>query len=435
MLLAGASSIDITPDVPLALGGGAFGLAQGTLHPLTATALWLDADGARALLVSVDLLAFDDAIADDLRGAMAAAAGVDAAAVVLACTHTHGAPSTLTLRNWGAPDPAYCATVRERLATAARDAAGRARPARWSAAQAPCPGVAVNRVGDCGDVVDDTLTLLRIDGIDGRPLALVANHAAHPVNLHGCGRYTPDFVHHLRERLRAETGGAALVYLTGAAGDLNPVNFVPGSPDERAADATAARIAAGVRAAMGAAAPMADRIALASRSVALPLQPLPARAELAALRADYAARLAERFPQPQPLDWTWAGWRTRVDWADAAMAAIDAGAVPTTRPLALTALRLGDVRLLAVPGEPFSAQSIAWRAVAAPEPLLIATLANGYAGYFACPAAFAAQRYEAVHLPRYVALQPFAREVADVVERAGIELLRTMAAERSTAVG
>ena len=75
---------------------------------------------------------------------------------------------------------------------------------------------------------DTTVGVLRIDNLDGKPIACVVNYACHPTVL-GPGNklISPDYPGSTRAVVERNTG-ATCVFLQGAAGDMGPIEtFVP----------------------------------------------------------------------------------------------------------------------------------------------------------------------------------------------------------------
>ena len=71
--------------------------------------------------------------------------------------------------------------------------------------------------------VDPRVAVLRIDGVDGSPLAAVLNYACHPVSLGSqCTEISADFPGMAR-RLVEEQTGAMCLFLQGATGNINPL--------------------------------------------------------------------------------------------------------------------------------------------------------------------------------------------------------------------
>lgn len=141
-LFAGASTIRITPDRPVALDGQlSTRISQGVESELTASALALSSrEGGvevdQALLVACDLVAIRAGVIEEVRAALAPRVpGFDVRKLVLSATHTHTAPS-LTEGHYlveaaGVMTPTeYRAFLVERVVTVAEAAWKSLRPAR-----------------------------------------------------------------------------------------------------------------------------------------------------------------------------------------------------------------------------------------------------------------------------------------------------------------
>jgi len=141
-LYAGASTISITPDKPVALDGQlSTRISQGVESELTAAALALDSrEGensvAQVLFVACDLVAIREGVLEEVRAALAPRLpGFDVKNLVMSATHTHTAPS-LTEGHYlieveGVMTPTeYRAFLVERVAQVAEAAWKSLQPAR-----------------------------------------------------------------------------------------------------------------------------------------------------------------------------------------------------------------------------------------------------------------------------------------------------------------
>jgi hypothetical protein len=418
----GIVTADITPPVGAELSGGPFGPSHVVLHPLRAKVLALDDGRTKLVLASCDLLGFDWDHALAVREEIADELGIDVAAVMLAGTHTHGGPATVTLRNWGRPDERYRARLRRVLVGAARQAAATAQPARIGATTAHLPGVAVNRsLGPAGPV-DDRLVVLRIDDAGGEPLAVVVNFAAHPVNLHSLGAVTSDYPHFIERDVRRGLAGAVpVLFLLGASGDLNPANFRHGETSPAKGAETGGRIAEAVLRLLPGIETRGDvRLAYAAHEVEMPLQPLPGADELKRFIATHQAE-ADSQADRSPRSGEYLRHKTRAEWAREALGVVEAGRARTATPIPLQAFGIGDIAFVGVPGEPFSELGLSMAAVGGDGAVtFVVSLANGCMGYFPSRAAFEKQTYEAAGCPRIIGTYFFDPSCLDVL-REGCE--------------
>lgn len=423
-LCAGLASIDITPSVGTELSGGAFGPATAVLHPLTATALYLTDGFTGVVVISADVIGFDTDYAEAIRGAAARRVGVPVAHVLLTATHTHGGPATAAYRNWGAPDAAYRQRLRARLVELADQAAASPCPVTLAAGYGACPGIAANRVVD-GTPADDQVGVLRVENLDGRPLAVVVNFAVHPVTLHGTGFLTPDYIHHLREALRRELDPEVeVLFLLGAAGDVDPTGFVFADPAGARDNARRVGLALADAVVKTPTTPGPAALAAAETAVDLPLTPLP---DADTLRAEIARREAElpTFP-PLPTDWGYCATKTRLEWASEALAVVESGAPqPAVKTIRLHGLRLGPALAVGLPGELFNAFGQRIKA-ASSRVVLVAAQTDGSEGYFPDRNAYVVDHYEATLCPKYCGLYGYDPAVGEVVTEAAVRLVRAL---------
>ena len=244
---AGVGRADITPPVGIPAGGWGnqvHEISEGNDLELWATVLVVEgADGARAAIADIDLCVLDDAQAARARSTIAQAADLPAELVAVGTTHNHSVPVTVELggawirRNRDLVVP-YAESVLEAIGRAAADAAAAMRPVRVGAGRGSSP-LAVNRrmtkpdgtaaVGlNWGGVVDQTLTVVRLDGDDDRPVATIVHYACHPIILGPDNTYvTPEYPGIVKRVVEASLGGHCL-FVQGACGDVGPRElFVP----------------------------------------------------------------------------------------------------------------------------------------------------------------------------------------------------------------
>lgn len=482
-LLAGAAAVDITPPFPVDLLGYVRRplAARSAYEPLMATACVFrdDADGTTVVVIAADVVGLTTPMADRIRARVGEVVGCDPAAVLLNSSHSHAAPwpgATIKLGgefdDWTETELRYWDSVPDRYASAALEAIGRLAPARVSGGVGKAPGIAVNRRERTDDgrtilgwnrdgVRDDSVVAIRVDGADGRPLyadaiATVVSFACHPVvigpDVPGAG---PDFVGPLRSQIdNLLRPGSVTVFLQGAAGDALPLeSFRDDDGAIAAADVFGERLALEAVHAIADADPWATEVdrsdwgsvtpislyrrrladdqppqvlRTARRIVSLPFLDLPTVAdlerELAERRADLVARAdrGETRTTMNPI-------RYHISWLETMLAQEAAGGRATAIEGEIWAARIGDCAIVGAPGEIFGAIGTAVRAQSPAPVTIFAGYSQGSLGYVATPDEYPHGGYEpAISHRGYGQPAPFSPEVAGIIERTAVEILREL---------
>lgn len=392
--LAGAASVafPVAVGTPLAGYAARSGPSVGTLDDVAIGALVLERAGARLAIVAADVVAVDAALA----GEVAAAAGLGRSELLLAASHTHAGPAGIVPRLHPADPDRLDRGLRARFVAAAgatiADARRRLAPVDLVVGAADAAGVCANRNDPAGSC-DPRLTVLATRRRDGATQAVVVHFACHPTVL---GADNPlasaDFPGALRRSVAdaLAPGGAApaVLFVNGAAGDVS-TRFTRRGQDAGEVERVGRALAAVAIAALDAAAPAAGPLRHGSVAVRLPRRQAgadPVRADATAPPGGHAAVAANRRIA-----------ETRAQGA-AMLAALEADPdAPVPDRLVLDGWTVGGATLVAVPGELFAA--LAPAAGDPRAPVLVVGYANGYAGYLADRAAYAAGTYEALASP------------------------------------
>lgn len=241
-LHAGVARVDITPPLglPLRCWSARMATAKAAHEPLTATALVLDSGGDHGLaaIVALDLPHVGRGFTDDVRARIQASSGIPPEAVLINASHTHSGPALVLGGgiSWTAEPPEYAryaAILPELVAGAVYGAFHNRRAARVGAGSGSVPGISVNRVHP-EDPVDDSVQVLRVDDLDGQPMAVVAGFACHGTCMGGqVPDWNGDFAAPLRASIEAARPGARALFLQGSAGDVAPWDYWIGNNDAR----------------------------------------------------------------------------------------------------------------------------------------------------------------------------------------------------------
>jgi hypothetical protein len=227
-LRAGAAKVDVTDYE-----------AGPVNDPLHVRALVLQSDDSTLVIVSVDAVAIGEIgpIGNDylpaVRGRLEAELGIPATNVLVNASHCHG----IVARD-----------VDVKTVQAVRLAAERMVPVRVGVGVGHEDRISENRrlklkdgrevdvrhaysmpadedVADVGPI-DPQIGVLRLDRLDGRPLAVVYNFSCHPIQGVPGGRNTADLTGYASQVIEDNLGeDVVALFLQGCGGDINPVFY------------------------------------------------------------------------------------------------------------------------------------------------------------------------------------------------------------------
>lgn len=394
----GAATTDLTPDRALANYNGQWLEPVGHGCPLRCHALVFSCGGRQGALVAGDATFIDRALVLRLREESARATGIHPGRILVAATHTHGAPATCPSFLSGAlPDPLYLDFFAGRVVKAMVQAQRRLQPALLVSGTAAAPGWEFNRrlLRPDGSVVmawsptadpafppagpvDRDLPFLAFETPSGEPIAFVANYACH--NNCTSGAYHGDLGGRMAQAVGQELGGQCpTLFLQAPCAD---VMWRGARKPALAGDGLACRIGAD----------------LAARLV--PAYRREARRSVEGVR--FAQRVMEIADRPWEEstfcrdlcrgdgDEARAFARRRYDPEEAAVKARGA----TSCAVEIQGIAFGDAAVCANPAELFTAFGLDIRRRSPFRTTLIAELANGYCGYVPVEEAFDQQGYE-----------------------------------------
>jgi len=415
MIEAGASIVDITPPAGLAMSGFAARTAPalGTHDPLTARAIVV---GETAIVVA-DVIGFHAGMSARIR----ARCQLPADNVVVVALHTHGGPVSMDGRLCMEADAAYLQHLEHGCVAAIDKAAAARRPARLSVGVGNDPDIARNR-RHAGGVVDRALPVLRIDAVDGQPIAIMTSYACHPVVLGADNRlWTADYPHFVRCALEAATPGAVAVVMTGCCGDANTGH---------AAHASISLAAMATRT-FAEAERIGNRVAASALSAVMtPLQSF-------SKAANTSVALRQQTIESETPDALFNRWHTERETAEPARAALlgywmhwaseIASQPPKTFEARVTVLDWAGVPIVALPGEIFAETALAIRRMRDyGERMFLLGFCEDNPGYIPPTAEFASGGYEVEEAHRYYGQPaPFAPGSAEAIVVAALRLLAT----------
>lgn len=257
VLRAGAAAVDITPtEFPMNMPGGFSANAATKAHdPFHSRALVLD-DGKTALaMVVVDVLGAGPDVLNEAKAIAAAKTGMSADKMLISSTHTHSGPSVNT-RSEAASR--YYKRFVEGIAESIIQAHAALKPASVGAAAHPLADEVFNRrwylkpgkmplnpfgrldkvkmnPGTSPDVLDHPagptdpdITIISVQDMKRRQLALYANYSLHYVGGAPKGEMSADyfgeFARLMPSRVRGDDAFVAMMS-NGTSGDINNIPF------------------------------------------------------------------------------------------------------------------------------------------------------------------------------------------------------------------
>lgn len=409
---AGAATTNITPDLGgQIIGGWAPQTATSVHDQLLARCLVLDDGRGRLAIVVVDSLGVPRHVLDRAKAQAAQHTGIPVERILISATHTHSATSALGAR-WSPADyeqspvlDAYQTFLVARIADGIRQAVVNLRPAQigWGRGSLPDevfnrrwhmkPGphlrnpfggtdrVQMNPQVGSPDLVepagqtDPDIAFLALRGLDGRPIAVLANYSLHYIGGVPQGHVSADYFGVFARALarlmgedRADSTFVAMLS-NGTSGDINNVDVRGGQPRlqpyermERVATRVAAEVYKHLQFLR-----WRDDAALGATQRVLTLGRRRATADLQAWAKDALARPTDAPRHPRERIYA-----ERVQGSTTDPATID---------VVLQAFRIGDLAVTTLPFEVFVEIGLEIK-TRSPFPQTFTTsLANGSEGY------------------------------------------------------
>ncbi len=450
-LSAGFARVDITPmrDIPIA-GYFIKREANGVLDPLHASALALEAGGKTLVMISVDILEIQTPIADRYRKAISEKTGLPTEALFIHSTHTHTAPyvSSAAAANAGYADDKktlalvdeYCAFLEKRLVDVALAASEDMKPARIGCGKATAKGVSFLRryrmkdgsvrtnpginnpdiVSSFGEP-DADVNVLRFDR-EGDSIALV-NFPNHP-DVIGGTKISADWPGFLVTTLEKTLDNTKCIFFNGAQGDVNHVNVLPSEGFMNDLEIDFDDVPRGYghsryigRAVAGAVLQVWDKvryfdcesIGFAEKKINVPSN-MPDPSEI-----PDAEKINELHSAGRDSELPYSGMMLTTMVADA-IRKLKLKDGPEAFTMSLSALSIGGIAFVGIPGEPFSAIGNQLKETEGPDMILPCCIVNGYEGYFPMRDSYDEGGYEAK-------TSIFKAGVGELIVKEGKELL------------
>ena len=243
-LQAGFSKLNINPPIGTPINGYYKPRhVEGFLDDIEVVALALKVEDTTIVMLSVDVCLLSSQVCRDLRKKVAEATGLPMDAIWIHCTHTHTAPYA-KCNSGNELVEEYTQMLKHRFADVAKYALDDLKPARmgWGIGNAPNiafvrrfrmkdgsvrtnPGVnnpdILHPIGD----IDERVTVLRFDR-EGAETLVLANFGNHP-DVVGGSKVSADWPGMFRRTVEKCFDNVKCIFTNGAQGDLNHVNVHP----------------------------------------------------------------------------------------------------------------------------------------------------------------------------------------------------------------
>ena len=422
-LRAGAARVDLTPELGTQLAGdiGRHRPAEEIRERLYANALVVELGPERLGLLSLDLAVVTEPWLAMIRAGVAARTGLPADRLAVHAVQNHAAPALghLVVSDgcrlvppelpWlRGGDDAYHPWAVEQCVRAVSEAAAAVEPVTVRAGRGVDGRVAFNRrfvmrdgTAVCHPAACDP-SILHVEGptdpevgvvtfTDARHqvAAVLLHHTCHPCHGYPHRFVIGDWPGVWGELVREECGPQCVpLVLNGCCGNIHHANHL--DPHTHSDHAAMARLLmeSTARVLQGLAPVPASGLGVHRTVLRVPLRELPP-GELAAAR-----ELVAEYPEPKWVNEE----RTQVDWDWVyAVSRLDLHALRERDPLyacEVQVLRLGDVALAALTGEPFVEGQLEIKLHSPASHTLVAHNCNGFGGYVPTPEALRRGGYE-----------------------------------------
>lgn len=226
----GAAKREITPQEPVPMWG--YGerhakLSEGTLDPLFASAIVIEAGGNKIAIVGLDLgRSPAEASLQRIRKRIESEAGIMHS--FIAGSHTHHGPVVELTDEAGKGKGRFDAALRyyqlmeDAIVAATVEANAKLVPAKCASGSVELVGFNRNRHSKRTPApLDTSLNVMRFDNMSDQPIAVLVNFTAHPTSIPAEQlQFSADYVGAMKNRVEDELGGTA-VFMQGASGDLS----------------------------------------------------------------------------------------------------------------------------------------------------------------------------------------------------------------------
>ncbi len=240
-LRVGAAAVELEADDSMVIAGGIHaGKASGQEGKLRCVAVVLEQPPAKLAIVACDVLMLTRQTLDPVVAEVEKATGIPAANILVNCTHTHHAPSTMCVHDYG-PDEVFTKRVQEGVVQAVKQANSRLAASRFyfHLGEERTVGQNSRQLLDDGMIYwigprtnfvratgpfDPELPVLAFKDATNKMHAVIFNHSTHTIGTRTPGKRSPSFYGLAAQDLEEQFGGIAC-FLEGASGSTHNLDF------------------------------------------------------------------------------------------------------------------------------------------------------------------------------------------------------------------
>ena len=394
-------------------------LADGILDDIEVNALALQFKDTVTLFISVDNCGIEQELSKHYREMVSLAANIPMENIIISATHTHQAPEAI-INSQNKLVNKYTEFLGNRIADAAVFAIADLKNAKMGYGKGVAPNVAFIRRYAMKDgsiktnpgvnnpdivrpvgIIDDSVNVIRFDR-EGADTIVFVNFANHP-DVVGGNKISADWPGLLRKNVEKVLDGTKCLFFNGAQGDVNHVNVQPKAGDLNGmfidfdgvargyshAEYIARVVTGGVLQAYDKVKYVeVDSLVSKQKTICVPSNK-PALEEL-----PEAHRINDLHSAGKDSELPYEGMMLTTIVAEAARM-VRLENAPDTFDMVLSAVKIGPVAFLGIPGEPFSEVGKQIKATEGFEMIIPCCNTNGKEGYFPMQDSYDEGGYEA----------------------------------------
>ena len=417
----GFARVNISPMIGIDIGGYyKKRICEGILDELEVNAIAVNKDNTTVVMMAMDALSISTNFANNAKEEISKVTGVPTEAILIHATHSHTTPRATSDEVWSDYETKYNAILKDKLVTVAAMAIADLKPARMGYAVSEAKNVAFNRrylmkdgsaktnpgvnnpdiVKSIG-LLDERVNLVRFNREDGSNIVIV-NFGNHPDTIGG-NKVSGDWPGFTRRIFEKAIDNTKCVVFNGAQGDINHVNVKPkgGDLNDMINDFDDVTRGYGHARHIGnvmAASVMAvydkvyyvdvDKVKYLQEYINIPTN-MPKPEEM-----EEARYIKKMHDEGRDAELPYKGmWLTTMVAGATRKIELENG--PEFKLLLLSAISIGNIAMIGIPGEPFTGTGIGLKESKDFDMIMPCCLTNGSMGYFPMKDSYEEGGYEA----------------------------------------